>query len=143
MKKRSERMQKIFAVAESEEKFQCQQLGQAQEQLNAEAQQLRDLGAYRQSYAQDRHIKVNVSPVHWQDYQKFLQRLDQAMFAQKQKVLTNEQNRDAHRHRWMAKRRRLESLGKAIDRFRSYEESERERQMQLALDDLPPSKGLF
>ena len=130
-------------MAESEEKQECQNMGRAQKQLNAEANRLQELCAYRHSYAGKRQTKGNVSPVHWQDYQNFLQRLDQAVSTQKQKVLTEEQNRDGHRRRWMAKRQKMESLERIIDRHRKAENQALERALQKALDDIPVAKGLY
>ncbi len=143
MKKISERIQRVFAVAKSEEKQECQNMGRAQKLLNVEANRLQELRAYRHSYAGKHQTKGDVSPIHWQDYQNFLQRLDQAVSTQKQKVLTEEQNRDAHRWRWMAKRQRMESLERIIDRHRKSEDQALERALQKALDDLPTTNGLF
>ena len=136
MKKRSKRMSKVVAVAQSEERRVCLEMGRAQQAVDADVERLQELEAYRHSYSREFTFTGNVSSQRWQDYQNFLRRIDDAVAAQKEQVLTGQQNRDAHRRRWMRTRQRVESLERVVDRYREVEDREDARQQQKSLDDL-------
>ena len=130
-------------MAATEERRECRQMGLAQKRLDHEISQLDKLHEFRCEYQHKNIPTGHVSSARWQNYQKFLQRLDQAVTAQKQQVLTGKQNRDAHRKRWMAKRQRLESLERIVERYRASEKADAERQLQKALDDLPGREDFY
>lgn len=136
MKKRSVRISKIVAIAQSEERRVSIEMGHAQRSLNAEIDRLRELENYRESYSAGFTMDGEVSATRWQDYQNFLQRIDDAVQQQKDVVLTGRQNRDAHRRHWMKKRQRVESLERVVDRFRDDEHRADERTQQKIQDDL-------
>ena len=143
VKRKSERISRIVAVTKIEERSQCQEMGRAQKKLDDEVNRLGELKSYRQSYQRQFQPGGDVSSARWQDYQNFMQRLEQAVSAQKEQVLTGEQNRDAHRQRWMVKKRKLESLERIVDRYRRSEAVELERQLQKTLDDLPAKTNIY
>ena len=134
---RSARLRKLVDIASAEEKRFGQSAGRLRAELDAQANQLGELNAYRQAYADRSRSMTAGSAVHWQDYQSFLARLDQAVSAQKQIVKDAEEAADAARRRWIGKRRRLESLNKVWTRFYEEERIARERIEQKQLDDLP------
>lgn len=142
MKRRTERMHKVFRLAETEEKQQCRAMGSSQRSLDDEMQRLAELKAYRQSYgAQCRNGAYN--SMQWKDYQSFLERLDQAVAIQTQVVMDGRQKRDAHRSRWMTKRRKAESLERVVDRFRQQDARTDERSEQKTADDLAAKRTLY
>ena len=143
MKKKSERISRIVAVSKTEERSQCQEMGRAQKKLDDEVDRLGELKAYRHSYQRQFQPGGDVSSARWQDYQNFMRRLDQAVLAQQEQVLTGRQNRDAHRQRWMVKKQKLESLERIVDRYRRSEDVELERQLQKTLDDLPAKTDIY
>lgn len=143
MKKRSERMQKVYVLSETEEQEECRAMGKVQRHLDRDIEQLEELKAYRESYGSRPKLERQFSSLQWKDYQNFLQRLDQAIAAQTQVVMNGRQNRDAHRRRWMAKRRKAESLERVVERYRNEETTERERNLQKATDDLARNGALF
>lgn len=143
MKKRSERMQKVYLLSETEEQEECRAMGQVQQRLERDIERLEELKAYRESYGNRRKLERQFSSVQWKDYQSFLQRLDQAVAAQTQVVMDSRQNRDAHRRCWMAKRRKAEALERVVERYRSEETAARERNLQKASDDLARNGTLF
>jgi flagellar FliJ protein len=79
----------------------------------------------------------------WKDYQNFLQRLDQAVAIQTQVVMDGKMKRDAHRSRWMTKRRKVESLERVVDRFRLKDAESDERTEQKSADELGANRRLF
>ena len=142
MKRRTERMHKVFLLAETDEKQQCRAMGKSQRNLDDELDRLAELEAYRQSYGkQSRGGQYN--SVQWKDYQNFLQRLDQAVAIQTQVVMDGKMKRDAHRSRWMTKRRKAESLERVVDRFRREETESDERTQQKSADELGANRDRF
>jgi flagellar protein FliJ len=142
MKRRSDRMHRVYLLAGIEEKQQCRAMGQSQRSLDHELERLEELKAYRVSYGtQGRQGRFN--SMQWKDYQNFLQRLDQAVAIQTQVVLDGKQKRDAHRSRWMTKRRKVESLERVVDRFASEETEQQERTRQKAADELAVNRRVL
>ena len=140
---RSTRIRKLVDIASAEEKRFGQSAGRLRAELEAQMTQLGELNAYRQAYADKSRTITGGSAVHWQDYQSFLGRLDQAVKAQRQIVKDAEQAADAARQRWIGKRQRLDTLNKVWTRFYEEERHARERAEQKLLDDLPGSSAGF
>jgi len=82
-----------------------------------------------------------VSSAHWQDYQDFLRRLDTAVNAQQQIVRDCERNLEIHRQRWMAKRQRLQSLERVLEKYETEDQIHEARREQKRLDELPKSRA--
>lgn len=143
MIRRSSRIEKVMSIAGSEERRESMELGKAQRALDEEINRLAELKDYRRSYAERTLPNASVTALRWQDYQHFLNRLDRAVSAQQQLILDGERNIDAHRRRWMAKRQRLESLERVVERYRKSESVHDERILQRALDDLPAQGNFY
>ena len=137
MKRRSTKLEKFVALASTEERTLGEETGQSQRRLQKEKERLGELNAYRVDYAEKARSVGDMRAAQWKDYQRFLARLDDAVRTQEQRIRTCEQNVEAHRQRWLAKRRRLESLERVLDRYRSEERAADERRDQRSLDDLP------
>ncbi len=140
---RSTRIRKLVDIASAEERRFGQSAGRLRAELDAQAAQLGELNAYRHAYADKSRAMTGGSAVHWQDYQSFLGRLDQAVKAQQQIVKDAEQAADVARQRGISKRRRLDTLNKVWTRFYEEERNARERAEQKRLDDLPAGPGGF
>lgn len=135
MKRRTERMNKVFLLAETDAKQQCRAMGQSQRSLDDEIKRLEELKAYRLSYGmQCREGRFNSSQL--KDYQSFLRRLDQAVSIQTRVVMEGRQKRDAHRSRWMTRQRKAESLERAVDRLQRRDTDVDERREQKEADEL-------
>ncbi len=139
MKKRTRKIDKIVALEASEEQRLGQEAGRSRQRLDEQLARLGELNAYRQTYASKSPSGPSVSAAQWQDYQDFLRRLDGAVQAQQQIVNDCEQNLESHRRRWLAKRRRLESLERVLEKYQQQDRSYQDRLEQKALDDLPTS----
>ncbi len=137
MKQRSRKIGKVTALAASEERRFGEQAGRSQRELNEQQNRLGELNAYRHTYASNPPSRDGVSAAHWQDYQNFLSRLDTAIRAQQQIVQTCEQNLATHRQRWLAKRRKRESLERVMDKYKAQEVAYADKLEQKMLDDLP------
>lgn len=139
MRKRSEKISKVLALEAAAERRFGAATGRSQRQLQEHLARLGELNAYRQSYSSHSRSLEDVSSAHWKDYQSFLQRLDQAVQSQQQLVRDAEHNLEIHRRRWLAKRQRLDSLQRVLDRYRVEEKQFEERREQRVQDDLPAS----
>ncbi|MEX2257889.1 MAG: flagellar export protein FliJ [Woeseia sp.] len=135
MKTREVRMQKVFLLAEAEENKQCRAMGQSQQSLNDEMQRLEELKSYRLSYGAE-SAQRQFNSLQWKEYQNFLKRLDKAVEVQTQVVADSRLKRDAHRLRWVTKRRHAESLERVVQRFANQAMEEEERSLQKATDEL-------
>lgn len=146
MPKRSDKLKRVRSLAESEEKQQCRAMGDAQRRLDEHEDRLSELRQYREEYTQRQPQETRgggISSVHYADYQNFLQRLDDAVHAQSLEVRTTQQNRDAHRERWIAKVQRKETLQRAVERSELDETQKMKRLEQKQQDELPPQKSPF
>ncbi len=141
--KRSERMKVVQSIAAHEEQQECRVMGESQKKLEDELGRLEELNAYRQVYAAKGKLKKGLRALQWQDYHKFLNRLDQAVAAQEQAVRDGKSQREAHQKRWMAKRQRLESLSRIVDRYKDAEFQEIERQLKKLQDSQPIRPGPY
>lgn len=137
MKRRSAKIEKFVALASTEEKTLGEAAGLSQRRLQEEIDRLGELNAYRVDYADKARDLGKIDAAQWKDYQSFLARLDEAVRAQQQRIRVCEQTVEANRERWLAKRRRLESLERVLDRYRREERAADERRDQRLLDDLP------
>ena len=136
MKTRSRKIGKVVAIAEAEERRFGQLAGRSRQQLDEQQARLGELNAFRRNYAARTSTHSTVSSAHWQDYRSFLHRLDTAVRAQEQIVQDCERKLATHRQRWMAKRHRVESLERVVDKYQSEERAEEARREQKRLDDL-------
>lgn len=146
MNKRSDRLKRVQSIAESEERDYCRAMGEAQRTLNEHLKQLEELRRYRLEYASQRNPGKSgrsISSTQYADFQNFLSRLDDAVHAQVEAVRTTQQNRDAHRARWMVKRQKMESLKRVVERHKADELQHDERLQQKVQDDMPRKADPF
>ena len=137
MRSKATKLAKILSLEAAEERRRGLATGKSQRQLEEQLTKLGELNAYRHNYASLSQSLGNINSAHWKDYQSFLQRLDQAVQSQQQIVTDSEHNLEAHRRRWLAKRQRLDSLQRVLDRYEQEENQYRERQQQRIQDDMP------
>ena len=136
MHRKSGRIDKIRAIAASQERSSCRQMGESQRKLDEEVQRLEELEGYRLGYEQQKSRPGSSGAAQWADYQHFLRRLEAAVAAQAQVVLDSRQKADLHRQHWLKRRQRLESLTRVVDRCRRDEAAADERREQKTMDEL-------
>ena len=135
MAKRAEKLVKIVALARADERRSGEMTGRSQARLNIYIDKLGELNAYRHTYAHSTQGSSNIHSAHWKDYQNFLQRLDTAVRSQQQVIRDCEKSVDVHRRQWMAKRQRLESLERVLERYQEEDRLRADRMEQRAMDD--------
>ncbi len=138
---RLKRMRKLADLARSEERRVCEEMGRAQRQLNEHEERLDELEAYRRDYSDKFRPGGHLSPARWQDYQHFLQRIDDAVVEQRSQIEAGKAARDAHRRRWLIRRQKLESIERVVERFRKDEDERAERRQQRTLDEIAMARG--
>ena len=143
MRKRSQKISKVVALATSEERKLGAATGASSRKLQEQVSRLGELNAYRHNYAERCKFGENISAAHWKDHQTFLQRLDRAVKSQQQIIRDSEQNLEIHRRRWLAKRQRQQSLQRVLDSYRAEEQLHDERREQREMDDLPAAQELY
>lgn len=143
MKSRSRKIGKVATLAAAEERRFGQIAGRSRQHLNEQRDRLGELNAFRHDYAKKNSITSTVSSAHWQDYQIFLHRLDAAVSAQQQIVRECEQNLEIHRQHWMAKRQRLESLERVLEKYTVEDNIHLDRIEQKRLDELPNTQSAY
>jgi flagellar FliJ protein len=143
MKSRSRKIGKVATLAAAEERRFGEIAGQSQQHLNEQLDRLGELNAFRHNYGGKSSITSTVSAAQWQDYQIFLHRLDAAVSAQQQIVRECEQNLEIHRRRWMAKRQRLESLERVLEKYTVEDNIHLDRMEQKRLDELPNTPSAY
>ncbi len=131
---RAKRLDIIRSVAMSEEVEERKTMATSEQQYEVAAERLDELKSFRSHYATSKRPSCGSSALQWQDFHNFLSRLDKAVSEQEKIVDEGRVQREAHRNRWLVKRRRLESLSRAIDRFTSEERDSEERRQQRQLD---------
>lgn len=143
MKARSRKIGKVASLAAADERRHGQIAGRARQDLEQQVDRLGELNAFRHNYAKKSTGQSTLRAAHWQDYQAFLQRLDTAVKAQQQIVRDGERMLETHRKRWIAKRQRLESLERVLEKHQAEERIQVSRREQKQLDDLPKKRTAF
>jgi len=136
MKKRTRKIDKIVSLASAEERSLGQQAGRSRQYVDDQIERLGELNAFRHTYAGKNPASAGVSAAHWKDYQSFLDRLDTAVAAQRQIIRDGERNLETHRQRWLAKRQRLESLERVLDKYKDQDRAYESRLEQKSADEL-------
>ncbi|HNP34426.1 MAG TPA: flagellar export protein FliJ [Woeseiaceae bacterium] len=136
-------MTRILAIAEAEERKSAVLAGKVQSRLDEQRSRLGELYAHRHTYAGRTRDISSIPAAQWQDYQRFLGRLDNAVRSQSTIIRDCEKSVATHRRRWMVKRQRLESLQRVLERFREEERVARDRQEQRTLDEMSAGQRHF
>ena len=136
MKKRTRKIDKIVSLAAAEERSMGQQAGRSRAYIDEQLDRLGELHAFRHNYIGKNPASTGVSAAHWKDYQNFLDRLDTAVSAQRQLIRDGERNLETHRRRWLAKRQRLESLERVLEKYKDQDRVYESRLEQKSADEL-------
>lgn len=133
---RSLRIAKLAGIASHEEARESRRLGEIQATLGDDRKKLDDLKRYRDEYRDGMATRCGDQAIRWQEYQHFLERLDQAIAAQAERVQEGEARHREQRRVWIEKRQRLESLSRVVDRSTAEEKVLEDRLEQARLDGM-------
>ena len=144
--KRSERIGAIADLEQHESDVAARVLADGQRVLRERESVLTELRRYRDDYVNMGRLRSrSVSVVAFQDYQRFVARLDEAIAQQSRLVAEAQADCDARRNAWMAARGRALSLEKAVERCEEVERRSDARREQGRLDEaasrMPRTRG--
>jgi flagellar protein FliJ len=134
--KRSERIGALQELEQHESDAAARALGEAQRVLQERESVLAELRRYRDDYNSGHCLRAApVSIVAFQDYQRFVARLEDAIAQQARLVKEAQQQCELRRGEWMAARGRTASLEKAVARYRTHEQRAAARVEQRRVDE--------
>jgi flagellar protein FliJ len=134
--KRSERIGALAELEQHESDNAARVLADTQRVLRERESVLAELRRYREEYMSARSPrKANVSIVAFQDYQRFVARLDEAIAQQSRLVAEAQIQYDVRRNEWLTARSRAASLEKAVERCVHVEHQYDSRREQQRIDE--------
>ncbi len=136
MQKRSKRMQPIQELVELKEKNMARRLAECQRTLSERETRLHELTQYRDSYIEQHKTTERANPVHLQEYQLFIGKLNHAIQEQERLVASGQTDLDMVHAEWADSRARSSAMKKAVDRFRKSEQDHLNRAEQKASDEM-------
>jgi len=137
MMTRSRRLRPVADYSDSREREAARSLGASQEQLAAARRTLQELSVYRDEYLrQMQGAGARGLPAQRvRMYQQFLNRLDQAIVLQEQRVKQAGMEMEKKRQAWLERRCRSKAIHKVVSRYRHQERLQDDRREQREQDD--------
>ncbi len=136
---RSERMQSLVSLADSEAKGLAVQMQRQALIVGEDESRIAQLEGYLASYASTRMEDAagqGVSAIRMAETHLFIERLQQAVDAQLRSVELARVRHESLRAQWIAKHLRTTALGNAVNRFRLEEAQDSSRQEQRTQDEM-------
>ena len=136
---RSERMQSLTAVADSQAKDLAAQMQRQAIVVGECESRLAELRQYLASYAATRTANstgLATSGMRLAETRLFLERLQEAVAAQQESVVLARARHESLRARWIAKHLRTTALANAVNRFQLEEAQDSSRQEQRTQDEM-------
>lgn len=134
---RSKRMQPVQRVAKNREQNAVQELGQSQQNLDAQRARLEELRAYRDQYARDFEQSggSGLGAARVRDYRIFLNRLGEAIRQQENLIEQCCSQHQQTRRQWLETRSHSQAIDKVVHRYRREEHRRQERREQQEQDE--------
>jgi flagellar FliJ protein len=133
---KSKRFEPIQEIAANSATELSKTMGEAARRVAELERQLEQLQSYRSDYAKTpANAGGAMDAVRLQNYRSFLDRLGEAIRLHAIKLDTARADHERRRLQWSEKRIEAESLGRAIDRFRTQERHAAEQRDQRDGDD--------
>ena len=134
---RAKRMQVVLTLAERNEQQTGQQLSQFTVQVEAEAEQLRQLDEYAAQYLNSYSArKTAVRPQELIAYSGFIQRLGLARKEQQARLDRFQIQLERYRQAWRIAHQKTESIKELILRLQSEENALLDKRLQKEMDEL-------
>ena len=136
MEKRSKRMQPIQELVELKEKNMARRLAECQRTLSERETRLQELTQYRDSYVEQHMSTETANPVHLQEYQLFIGKLNHAIVEQERLVASGQADLDVMHAQWADSRAKSNAIQKAVERMQKNEQAHLNRTEQKASDEM-------
>ncbi len=133
---RTRRLNQVVQHTDKKEQQALQQVALSRGALEVEQQRLARLHEYRLEYQQKKGLDRGLfTPVELQDYNRFLEQLDQTILRQAELVELRQRELEQKRQLWTLTRIDSKKMHKLVDKLQHQEVVERERKEQKALDE--------
>lgn len=125
-------------LAERKEQEAARQLGEFQQRVAGERQQLEQLQVYRQEYLSDyARAQTRLGSEQMARLSGFIHRLGGAIDEQREKLVGLQQQLDILRRHWQLRHHQRGAIADLVERLSRAEDAEAERQLQKLIDDMP------
>ena len=133
---RTQRLEPVVQHTDNKERRALQEVAQSQAVFEGEQQRLTQLQDYRLEYLQKKKTDIGVfTPIELQEFNRFMQQLDQTILQQMEVVALRQRELDQKRDQWTATRIDSKKMHKVVERLKRQEFVEQERKEQKALDE--------
>jgi flagellar FliJ protein len=138
---RTQRLRPVVQHNEKKEKSALQEVARSQGVLQIEQDRLTQLEDYKLEYLQKKKFDIGVfTPVELQEFNRFMQQLDQTIAGQIELVQIRQRELEQKRALWQASRIDARKMNKVVEKLQRQELSEQERREQKALDEFSQRK---
>ena len=139
---RARRLQPLVQHTDDKEQRALREFAASQGLLESERARLAQLEAYRLEYLEKRQRRTALySPVELQEFNRFLQQLEQAIECQRDVIRQRERDLAGKRRSWYATRADSKAIHNVVDRLQRQDDYEQERSEQKALDEFSQRKN--
>ena len=134
---KSKRFKPIAELARSSERDAAKALGKALQRLNDAKEQLRQLIAYREEYAQrlQQAGTAGMSGQQFNEYRHFIVKIGAAIDSQTNVVEQSQKALEEKKKFWFAKRGRSKALDSVLDHYLEQERHQHDKREQREQDD--------
>ena len=133
---RTQRLQPVVKHTDKKERHALLEVAQSQATLDIEKGRLIQLQDYKIEYLQKKKYDIGVfTPLELQEFNRFMQQLDQTIERQMDLVDLRQQELEYKRQLWTATRIDSKKMHKVVEKLRQQETLEQERKEQKALDE--------
>ena len=133
---RTQRLAPVVQHTDNKERRALQEVAQSQAVFEGEQQRLTQLQDYKLEYLQKKKYDIGVfTPIELQEFNRFMQQLDQTIQQQMKLVALRQQELDRKREQWTATRIDSKKMHKVVEKLQRQEVVELERREQKTLDE--------
>ena len=133
---RTQRLRPVVQHTDKKEQRALQEVAQSQAVLGGEQTRLAQLQDYKLEYLQKKKYDIGVfTPVELQEFNRFMQQLDQTIEKQMELVALRQQELEYKRQLWTVSRIDSKKMHKVVEKLQQQEVVEQERKEQKALDE--------
>ena len=138
---RSQRLHPVVQHTDKKEKRALQEVAVSQNLLDTEIARQTQLQDYKLEYLQKRKYDIGVfTPLELQEFNRFMQQLDQTIERQMEVVALRRQELEQKRAIWNATRIDSNKMHKVVENLQQQESAEQARKEQKALDEYAQRK---
>lgn len=124
-------------VARRKEQEAARQLGEFQQLVAGEREQLEQLQAYRQQYLSDyQHSQTRLNTLQMERLSSFIYRLGGVIGDQREKLANLQKQLEVLKQHWHLRHHQRGAIADLVERLARAEDAEAERQLQKLIDDM-------